>query len=151
METITITFEGNTVTVTDGRHTETSTFNKITYEPKQALIALAEFYGYDPAGILCFDEGFEDDADDFLQDLADEAAMEETIEIWIDSLLEATGKSNINELTTAEIRSEMEEVLGSIRNEEVLLGISEYAEDNIRQMVKYYEVLREMLNNKEVM
>lgn len=56
MKTITITFEDNTVTVTDGRHTEASVFNKMSYEPKQALIALAEFYGYDPAGIFCFDE-----------------------------------------------------------------------------------------------
>ena len=56
METITITFDGNSVTVTDGRHTETINFSKISYEPKQALIALAEFYGYDPAGIFAFEE-----------------------------------------------------------------------------------------------
>jgi hypothetical protein len=56
MDTITITFEGNTVIVTDGRSTDTSYFNKITYEPKQALIALANFYGYEPTELFNFDD-----------------------------------------------------------------------------------------------
>jgi hypothetical protein len=56
MDTITITFENKTVTVTDGRSTDTSYFNKITYEPKQALIALANFYGYEPAELFNFDD-----------------------------------------------------------------------------------------------
>lgn len=57
MNTVTITFnEDNTVIVTDGRSTDTSYFNKITYEPKQALIALANFYGYEPADLFNFDD-----------------------------------------------------------------------------------------------
>lgn len=55
MNTVTITFEGNTAIVTDGRSTDTSYFNKITYEPVQALIALANFYGYEPTELFNFD------------------------------------------------------------------------------------------------
>ena len=33
-----------------------STFNKITNEDKQMMIALAEFLGYEPASVLCFDD-----------------------------------------------------------------------------------------------
>ena len=156
MKTITITFEDNTVTVTDGRQTSTSNFNKITYESKQALIALAEFYGYEPAHLLDF-EGlgeyeFEDDVDDdndFLQDLADEAETEEMIGYWLEQLLETTGKSNVEELTAEEICAEIEEIKGTIRNEEIVLGISEFAEKNIEQFEAYLEVLEKMLNNKE--
>ena len=155
MDTITITFEGNTVIVTDGRHTETSNFDKITYEPKQALIALADFFGYDPAGILCFDEGFEDDYDDddddndFLQDLLDEDETESFIECWLNQLLEATGKPNVDELTAEEIRAEIDDIKGTISNEEIVLGISEFAEKNIEQYEAYLERLEEMLKNKE--
>lgn len=56
MNTITITFEGNTVVVTDGRSTDTSYFNKITDRTEQALIALANFYGYEPAELFNFDD-----------------------------------------------------------------------------------------------
>lgn len=90
------------------------------------------------------DEEYDDD-NDFLQDLMDEANMEETIEIWLDNLLESTGKSNIYELTAEEIQVEIEEVKGTIRNEEALLGVYEFAEGNIKQMVKYIERLEEML------
>lgn len=146
MDTITITFEDNAVTVADGRHTETSSFNKIIYEPKQALIALANFFGYDPAGVLCFDEGFEDDDDnDFLQDLADGAETEEMINYWLEQLLESTGKSNVDELTAEEICVEIEDIKGTISNEEIVLGISEFAEKNIEQYEAYLEVLEEML------
>lgn len=37
-----------------------STFDKITDERKQMMIALAEFLGYEPANILCFDDDFVD-------------------------------------------------------------------------------------------
>lgn len=156
MDTITITFEDNTVTVTDGRHTETSNFNKITDESKRALIALANFYGYEPAHLLDF-EGlgeyeFEDDIDDdndFLQDLADEAETEEMIGYWLEQLLESTGKSDVDELTAEEIRAEIEDIKGTIRNEEIVIGISEFAEKNIEQYKAYLKVLEEMLNNKE--
>lgn len=155
MNTITITFDGNSVVVTDGRHAETSNFNKITYEPKQALIALAEFYGYDPAGVLCFDEGFEDedeeydDDNDFLQDLMDDAETEEIIGYWLEQLVASFGKSNVDELTAKEIGIEIDDIKGTISNELIVLGISEFAEQNIKQYEAYLKVLEEMLKNKE--
>ena len=33
-----------------------STFNKITNENQQMMVALAEFLGYEPANLLCFDD-----------------------------------------------------------------------------------------------
>lgn len=45
---------------TDQNGTE-SHFNKITDESKQMMIALAEFLGYEPAELLNFDDGFEDE------------------------------------------------------------------------------------------
>lgn len=94
------------------------------------------------------DEEYDDD-NDFLQDLIDDACIEETINIWLDNLLEATGKSSIEELTAEEIRAEIEEMKGTIRNEEALLGVWEYAESNLKQMFKYLERLEEMLKSKE--
>lgn len=55
MNTITITFEGDTVVVTNGRETDTSYFNKIKDEPTKALIALANFYGYESTELFNFD------------------------------------------------------------------------------------------------
>lgn len=90
-----------------------------------------------------------DDDNDFLQDLLDESATEEMIDYWIEQLLKSTGKSNVDELTAEEIRTEIDDIEGTISNEEIVLGISEFAEDNIAQYKAYLEVLNEMLNNKE--
>lgn len=38
-----------------------SYFNKIKNEDKQMMIALAEFLGYEPSSVLCFDDGFGDE------------------------------------------------------------------------------------------
>lgn len=94
------------------------------------------------------DEEYDDD-NDFLQGLMDEAVMEETIDIWIEQLLESTGKSNVDELTAEEIRTEIDDIKGTIQNEEIVLGISEFAEENIKQFEEYLEVLEELLKNKE--
>ena len=98
-------------------------------------------------GCSC-DEEYDDD-DDFLQGLMDDAETEETIDIWIEQLLESTGKSNVNELTVEEIRVEIDDVEGTIRNEEIVIGISEFAEKNIEQYKAYLEVLEKMLKEKE--
>ena len=87
--------------------------------------------------------------DDFLQALADELATKSMVEYWIEQLLESTGKSNTNELTNEEIRKEIEEVKGTIRNEEILIGITDYVEENIKQFEAYIEKLEEMLNDKK--
>ena len=87
--------------------------------------------------------------DDFLQALADESATKSMVEYWIEQLLESTGKSNTNELTNEEIRKEIEEIKGTIRNEKILIGITDYAEENIKQFESYIEKLEEMLNDKK--
>ena len=87
--------------------------------------------------------------DDFLQALADELATKSMVEYWIEQLLESTGKSNTNELTNEEIRKEIEEVKKTIRNEEILIGITDYVEENIKQFEAYIEKLEEMLNDKK--
>lgn len=92
----------------------------------------------------------DDDDNDFLQDLIDEACAEEMIGYWLEQLLEATGKSSLDELTAKEIRVEIDDIKGTISNEEIVLGISEFAEENIKQYEAYLERLEEMLNNKEV-
>lgn len=55
MKTITITLEDKNVIVTDGKETDTSYFNKIKGESERALIALANFYEYEPAELFNFD------------------------------------------------------------------------------------------------
>jgi hypothetical protein len=135
---------------------------------KRAILALADKMGYEAVFLFEemaqrldemldeFDDDFEDeeaeeydDDNDFLQGLIDDDCIEETIKIWLDNLLEATGKSSVDELTVEEIRAEIEEMRGTIRNEECLLGVYEYAEDNLKQMFKYLDRLEEMLNGKE--
>ena len=76
MKAITIFFDENEVKVTDGKRTEVSTFKEIADESKQGMIALAEFFGYEPANVLDFwDDTFdlpEDDADEKIDDIEDE-------------------------------------------------------------------------------
>ena len=90
-----------------------------------------------------------EDDNDFLQDLMDEDETESFIECWLDQLLEATGKPNIDELTAEEIRAEIDDIKGTIDNESIVIGISEFAEKNIEHYEAYLERLEEMLKNKE--
>ena len=121
---------------------------------KRAILALADKMGYEAVFLFKemadrLDEMLDeiDDDNDFLQGLMDEAVMEETIDIWIEQLLESIGKSNVDELTAEEIRTEIDDIKGTIQNEEIVLGISEFAEENIKQFEVYLEVLEKMLNN----
>lgn len=68
----------------------------------------------------------------------------ETIKIWLDSLLEDKNKMSIEELTIEEIKAEIQENKDSIRNFE-LIG-DRHA---ILDCKEYNEVLEEMLKNKE--
>ena len=63
MDTIVINFEGDTVVVTNGRQTSTSQFKDITDIDKRAFVALADFFGYEPAYLFNFDddENFEEE------------------------------------------------------------------------------------------
>ena len=124
---------------------------------KKAILALVNEMGYeaqflfeemaDRLSEMC-DEIHDDN--DFLQDLADEAVMEETIDIWIGQLLESTGKSSVNELTIEEIYKEKDDVEGAIRNEEITIGLpNSFAEENIRTLARYLSMLDNMIENKE--
>ena len=126
---------------------------------KKAILALADEMGYEATFLFEemvdrlnemldeFDE--EDDDNDFLQDLADKATTEEMVNFWLEQLLEPTGKSNVDELTIEEINAEIQEIKGTIENEKIFLGVSEFAEENISQFEAYLEVLEKLLNNKE--
>lgn len=79
----------------------------------------------------------------------------ETVQIWIDDLVERTGCDTIEQLTQEEILAEVEEVRGTISNERIWeLGydgeepINPHTE-NIMVLIEYLEVLDEMLKNKE--
>lgn len=63
MNTIVIKFENDAVIVTDGKHTSTSNFKDITDKSKRAFVALADFFGYEPAYLLNFnnDKNFEEE------------------------------------------------------------------------------------------
>lgn len=130
---------------------------------KKALVALADVMNYEP--IFLFEEmayrldemldevddnDFGDEEDEEYDDDNDFIVDDEMIEIWLSALRGATGKHNMDELTAEEIRAEIEEVKCSIKNEEILIGVSEFAEGNIANFNAYLEILNEMLNNKEV-
>ena len=96
------------------------------------------------------EERIDEDDNDFLQDLIDEADIEATIEIWLGALLKATGKTTTDELTVEEIRAEIEEVQGTISNERVWALSDDIHYENIEQLSAYLKVLEEMLNDKEI-
>lgn len=80
--------------------------------------------------------------DDFLEGLAQEAATEESINIWLDILVESKNKSNVEELSCKDILDEIEDVKGTIRNEEITLGLpGSFAEENIKMYNAYLEKL----------
>ena len=82
--------------------------------------------------------------------------MNETVQIWLDDLLETTGKVTLEELTADEIRAEIEEVEGTISNERLWeLGYDGEEPlnphtDNIMILMEYLDVLNGMLADKEV-
>ena len=96
---------------------------------------------------FCIDD--EDDDNDFLQDLIDDAETEEMIGYWLEELVSSFGKNSVDELTAEEISIEIDDIKGTISNESIVLGISEFAEQNIKQYEAYLKVLEEMLKNKE--
>lgn len=75
--------------------------------------------------------------------------MNETVQIWLDDLLESTGKETIAELTAEEISAEIESVQGTISNERLWAHANSIHEENIIVLLEYLEVLNEMLADKE--
>ena len=79
----------------------------------------------------------------------------ETVQIWLDDLVERTGYDTTDQLTREEILAEIKEVRGTISNERIWeLGydgeepINPHTE-NIEVLVEYLGVLDGMLKNKE--
>ena len=68
----------------------------------------------------------------------------ETVKIWLDALLETTNKMLLEELTVEEIKAEIEETKGTIRNHEIWGD-----RHTIIDCEDYIEVLEELLKNKE--
>ena len=75
--------------------------------------------------------------------------MNETVQIWLDDLLEITGKATLEELTAEEIRAEIEQVEGTISNERLWAHADSIHEGNIIVLLEYLDVLNEMLKSKE--
>ena len=81
--------------------------------------------------------------------------MNETILIWLSDLLDENCKINLEDLTTNEIRAEIEQVQGAISNERLWeLGYDGEEPlnphtDNIMTLMEYLDVLNEMIANKE--
>lgn len=120
---------------------------------KKVILALANKMGYEAQ--FLFEEMADrleeiiNDENDFLQDLIDDDITQEFIETWKEQLLEATGKASIKDLTIEEIKAEIADVKGTIDNETILIGVTEFAEQNIEHYQAWLEILEEMLKNKE--
>lgn len=65
----------------------------------------------------------------------------ETVKIWLDSLLDSTNKMSVEELTVEEIKAEIEEAKGSIKDFNILGD-----KHAILDCEEYVEVLEEMLD-----
>lgn len=90
----------------------------------------------------------EEEEYDVLQDLINSDLTRELVSGWVEDLLRYTSKSNLADLTAEELLEEIADVEGEISNETILIGISEFAEMNIRHYEVYLAVLKEVLNNK---
>lgn len=118
---------------------------------KKALLALANEMGYEAQFLFeemadRLDEMLDESYDDLhMQEFTDDS--DEMIDEWLNMLLESTGKNDIGELSSDEILAEIDDVEGTISNEEITVGISEFAEDNIRRLRKYLKLLQNFLTN----
>ena len=126
---------------------------------KKALVALANEMGYEAVFLFeemadrlaeMLDEIDDDEDDDFLSNLMEEAATDEFVRGWIGELLERLDKDNLDELTIEDLRDEIEEMHGTIKNESILIGVSEFAEENIKYFEAYIEYLEALIEEKEL-
>ena len=127
---------------------------------KKALLALAGEMGYE--AVFLFEEmadrldemldEVEDDEkydDDFLSNLANEAAIDEFCSSQTGELLDRLDKDSLDEVTIEELCDEIEEMRGTISNESILIGVSEFAEENIEHFEAYIEYLEVLIEEKE--
>ena len=126
---------------------------------KKVLLALASEMGYEVDFLFeemadrlreILDEIEDNEDDDFLSNLMEEAATDEFVRSWIGELLERLDKDSLDEVTIEELRDEIEEMRGTISNESILIGVSEFAEENIEHFEAYIEYLEELIEEKEV-
>lgn len=68
----------------------------------------------------------------------------ETVKIWLDAWLDDKNKMLVEELTTEEIKAEIEEVKGSMEFFDIVGD-----KHSVLDCEEYLETLEEMLNNKE--
>ena len=69
----------------------------------------------------------------------------EMVNIWLDDLLNDTGKEKVEDLTAEEIKAEIEEVEGAISNERLWSHADSIHEENIATLCEYLKALEEML------
>ena len=69
----------------------------------------------------------------------------ELVGIWVDSLLKESGKQSLKDLTECELRSEIEDVEGTIRNERLWAKTATVHEDNIKVLKEYLGLLKSLL------
>lgn len=74
----------------------------------------------------------------------------EVVKIWLQGLLITTNKTTLEELTTEEIHTEIEEVEVTISNERLWAHTDSIHEDNIIILLEYLTILYKMLSYKEV-
>ena len=71
------------------------------------------------------------------------------ITIWLEDLLDATGKEKIKDLSIHEVESEIKEVKGDIKNESIwsLADDEDWHENNLMFLEHYLDVLNKILND----
>lgn len=72
-------------------------------------------------------------------------ACDETVQIWLGTLLETTGKRSLEELTSEEIKAEIEGVRGTIDNESIWASVGDDLDDMHRDNIKTLEAYLEEL------
>ena len=72
----------------------------------------------------------------------------ETINIWLETLLAEHNKKELSELTTNEIQAEIEETKGTIANEELWAKSDTIHLENLKILNEYLERLKNLLTEK---
>lgn len=72
----------------------------------------------------------------------------ETINIWLETLLAEHNKKELSELTTNEIQAEIEETKGTIANEELWAKSDTIHLENLKILNEYLERLKNLLKEK---
>lgn len=74
----------------------------------------------------------------------------EMIKHWFEMLLKKTGKSQVDELSEIEIKTEIEGVQGAISNERLWAHADPIHDENVINLMEYEFILKEMLRDKTI-